>query len=172
VAAPDVLTTAISKARTRAGAAVLDDKLAEGYAQRASALLERLAISRGQVLDIATAQTTLTRALDDSRVEVAKSAAMVLATINNKDGQTALAMKACDEKTGDDIKMAMFKALAKSAKFYGNLLDANVVEQVQKVTETHGNLQVRSSAAEAQGALNLSPERAKNLITLQSQIAK
>jgi len=171
-ATPDALNAAIAKARTRAGAAVMDEKLAEGYAQRASALLERLAISRGQILDIAAAQTTLTRALDDSRVEVAKSAAMVLATINNKDAQTALAMKATDEKSADDIKMPMFKALAKSAKFYGNLLDASVVEQVQKVTETHGNLQVRSAAAEAQGALNLSPERAKNLITLQSQIAK
>ncbi|HSI32959.1 MAG TPA: hypothetical protein VK986_05160, partial [Tepidisphaeraceae bacterium] len=170
--AADALNAAVAKARTKSGAAAMDDKLAEGYAQRAAALLERLAVSRGQILDIGAAQTTLTRALEDTRVEVAKSAAGVLATINNKDAQTALAIKAADEKTADDLKAPMFKALAKSAKFYGNLLDASVVEQVQKVVETHGNLAVRSAAGEAQGALNLSPERAKNLIIQQSPVGK
>ena len=54
----------------------------------------------------------------------------------------------------------------------GNQLDPNSVEAVQKVVETNQNLQVRSAAAEAQGALNLPAERAKNLIINQSQVGK
>jgi hypothetical protein len=166
------LTAAMTKARERMGAAAMDEKLAESYAQRAAQLLERLAISRGQVLDVTAAQSALMRALEDPRIEIAKSSAGVLGLLNNKEAQASLAAKATDDKAGDDLKIAAFKGLAKSAKFYGNQLDANSVEAVQKVVETNQNLQVRSAAAEAQGALNLPAERAKNLIINQSQVGK
>jgi hypothetical protein len=172
--APDgaALGAAMTKARERMGAAAMDDKTAESYALRSAQLLERLALSRGQVLDVTAAQPALMRALEDPRIEIAKTSAGVLGLINNKEAQTALAAKATDDKANDDLKIAVFKGLARSAKFNGNQLDANMVEAVQKVVETNQNLQVRSAAAEAQGALNLPADRAKTLIINQSQVGK
>jgi hypothetical protein len=169
---PAALTEAIMKARERAGATAMDEASSAAYAQRAATLLERLAISRGQVLDVTTATPALVRALDDSRVEIAKSAAAVLSLIDVKDVQATIAAKALDEKSPDDLKVAAFKAVARSAKFWGNQLNADMTDALQKVVETHANLQVRSAAAEAQGALNLPPDRAKNLIINQSQVGK
>ena len=40
-------------------------------------------------------------------------------------GGAAVAAKALDDKTAEDLKIATFKALAKSAKNWGNQLDAN-----------------------------------------------
>jgi len=173
-AAPDpaALMAAIGKARARAGSAPMTDQISEGYAQRAANLLEKLAISRGQILDITVAAPALMRALEDPRIEIAKSSAGVLALIPGKETQSAIAGKSLDEKAGDDLKIATFKALATSAKFWGNLLDADTTDALQKVVETHANLQVRAAAAEAQGALNLPPDRAKNLIIKQSQVGK
>jgi hypothetical protein len=172
--APDAakLTEALNKARTRAGSAAIDEKLAESYAQRAAAVLERLAISRGQALDVSVAANNLMRALDDTRPQIAVSSANVLAMINSKEAQAAVAGKSLDDKANDELKVAMFKALAKSAKFWGNQLDPNTTDALQKVVETNQNLQVRAAAAEAQGALNLPADRAKNLIIQQSQVGK
>ena len=166
------LTAAINKARTRAGSAAIDDKMAEGYAQRSAALLEKIAISRSQAMDIGVAANPLMRALDDPRPQIAVSAANVLSMINTKEAQAAVATKSLDDKANDELKIATFKALAKSAKFWGNQLDGNSTDALQKVVETNQNLQVRAAAAEAQGALNLPADRAKNLITQQSQVGK
>lgn len=173
-AAPDpaALTAAITKALGRSGSAAMDPKVSEAYAQRAATLLEKLAINHGQALDVNAAAPALMRALDDPRVEIAKSSANVLAMINSKEAQAALATKGLDEKAGDDLKIASFKALAGNAKAYGNQLDANATDALQKVVDTSTNLPVRAAAAEAQGALNLPAERAKNLIINQSQVGK
>lgn len=172
--APDAaaLTAAITKALARSGSAAMDPKVSEQYAQRAASLLEKLAISHGQVLDINSAAPALMRALEDPRVEIAKSSANVLAMINSKEAQAAIAAKALDEKTADDLKIATFKALAMSAKSSGNQLDANTTDALQKAVETSANLPVKAAAAEAQGALNLPADRAKNLIINQSQVGK
>jgi len=99
-------------------------------------------------------------------------AACAQALISAKEDQAAVAGKALDEKAPDDLKVATFKALAKSAKQWGNQLDANMTDAVQKVVETSQNPAVRAAAAEAQGALNLPAERAKNLIIQQVQVGK
>jgi len=168
----EIWTAAINKARTRAGSAAVDDKMAESYAQRAAALLEKLAISRSQAVDVSVAANPLMRALEDPRPQIAVSSANVLAMINSKEAQGAIAAKSLDDKANDELKIATFKALAKSAKFWGNQLDGNTTDALQKVVETNQNLQVRAAAAEAQGALNLPADRAKNLITQQSQVGK
>src|SRR5206468_2223880 len=53
------LKGAIEAARNRAGALPLDPKIATEYALRAGELLQRLAISRGQVMDLSAAQPTM-----------------------------------------------------------------------------------------------------------------
>jgi hypothetical protein len=170
--AGDQLTAAINKARARAGAPPLDEKISEAYALRAAQLLERLAISRGQVLDVSVAANALMRALEDPRAEIAKSSAGVLGLINSKEAQSSIAAKATDEKTAPDLKIACFKGVSRSAKFFGNQLEGPAVDAIQKTAETAQDAAVKSAAAEAMGALNLPPERAKNLIVNQSQVGK
>jgi hypothetical protein len=170
--AADQLTQAINKARARAGAAPLDEKIAESYAQRAAQLLERVAISRGQVLDVTLAANALMRALEDPRPEIAKSTAAVLGLVNTREAQTSLAAKGVDEKTTPELKVACFKGVARSAKFFGNQLEGSLVDAIQKAAETAQDAAVKGAAAEAMGALNLPPERAKNLITNQAQVGK
>ncbi len=123
-------------------------------------------------MDVNAAAPALMRALEDPRVEIAKSSANVLAMVNMKEAQAAIAAKALDEKTADDLKIACFKATARSAKFWGNQLDPGATDSLQKAVETSANLPVRAAAAEAQGALNLPADRAKNLIIQQSQVGK
>jgi hypothetical protein len=170
--AGDQLTAAINKARARAGAPPLDEKISEAYALRAAQLLERVGISRGQVLDVSLAANALMRALEDPRAEIAKSSAGVLGLINSKEAQASIAAKATDDKTAPDLKIACFKGVARSAKFFGNQLDGQTVDAIQKTAESAQDAAVKSAAAEAMGALNLPPERAKNLIVNQSQVGK
>jgi hypothetical protein len=79
-----------------------------------------------------------------------------------------LATKAADDKTADDVKISLFKSLATSARFFGNLLDTQPVDAVTKVVSSTASADVRSAAAEAFGALNLPPDRARSLIIQQS----
>ena len=55
------------------------------------------------------------------------------------------------------------------AKFFGNHLDAGQIKTLEKVVAEATNLDLRSAAAEARGALNLPAEQAKTLVVGQSK---
>jgi hypothetical protein len=159
------LKPVIDAARAKVGGTPMDDKLALGYALRAADLLTKLAINNNQVLDVSQAQQSLVAALEDSRPDVVKAVANVLALIKDRGVQQALVIKASDDKASDEVKIALFKALATNAKNHGNLLEPEALALVQKAVTSATNLDVRSAAAEARGALNLPVEQAKTLIT-------
>jgi hypothetical protein len=163
------LKIAIPEAMKRAGTLNLNTDVGTKYALRSGALLEKLAISRGQVLDISAAKVSLLSALNDARPEVVKLAGQTLGLINDKDAQSALLGKASDDKTADDVKISLYGSLATSAKFYGNQLDEPGVKTLSGIVESAQNLDVRSAAAEARGALNLPAEQAKSLVIGQSK---
>jgi len=158
------LKPVIEGARAKTGGVPMDDKIASAYALRAADLLGKLAINGNKVLDVTQAQSSLMASLEDTRPEVVKAVANVLALLNDKSVQSALATKAGDEKAADEVKVALFKALATNAKNNGNLLDADGLAIVQKTVAGTGSLEVRSAAAEARGALNLPAEQSKTLI--------
>jgi HEAT repeat protein len=164
------LKNAITEARKKGGALPLDPAIATDYATRAGELLLKVAISRGQVFDLMAAKPTLLQSLVDKRPNIVMLGGQVTAMLNDRDAQGALLATASDEKTADDVKISLYKSLAVSAKFWGNLLDANQVQTLQKVVDTATNLQVRSAAAEAHGALNLPADQAKKLIVEQSKV--
>jgi hypothetical protein len=167
---PAALKPAIDAARTKAGALPVDPDIATTYATRAGQLLEKLAISRGQVLDMSAAQPALLAALNDQRPDIVKLSGNVLGLLNSRDAQVGLLTVASDEKTADDVKISLYKSLATSAKFFGNQLDGSQVETLSKVVADATNLDVRSAAAEAHGALNLPADQAKALIVKQSKM--
>ncbi len=158
------LKPALEAARKKAGALSLDEAVASEYALKATGLLEKLAISRGQVLDLSAAELTLLGSLEDSRMELAKAAGSVLALMNSKPAQAGLLIKAADDKTDEPLKISLYKSLATSARFFGNGLAAPEIQTLQKAVAGEKTLEVRSAAAEARGAMNLPVDQAKTLI--------
>ena len=122
-------------------------------------------------MDLTLARTSLLGALDDARPEVAKAAAGVLALLPGNEAQVGLATKAIDDKTADDLKIALFKSLATSARACGDLLDTPTVNAITKLVQSTASPEVRTAAAEAFGALNLPPDQARVLILQQSRTA-
>ncbi len=163
------IKTAIQSSREASGALPLDPALATEYATRAGELIKRLAISRGQVLDLTPARSTLLGALEDSRSEIVKLAGEGLALLNSEDAQRGLLIKSTTEGVADDVKVSLFKSLATSAKFWGNRLEAAQVEALDNVVKTATNADVKNASAEARGALNLPSNQARTLILEQSQ---
>jgi hypothetical protein len=164
------LKAAVDVARTRSSSVPMDAKLATEYSLRAGELLHRLAITKAHILDLGPAEPELLAALNDPRPEVVKQAGAVLAVWNSKDAQRGMITIALAEKTPDDVKISLFKSVATSAKFFGNQLSDEQIAALQKVVETAANLEVRSAAAEARGALNLPANQAKQLIVKQSRV--
>ena len=165
---PTALKAAITTARDASGALPLDQAMATDYAMRAGELIKKLAISRGQVLDLTPARSTLLGALEDSRPEIVKLAGEGLALMNNDDAQKGIFLKASTEGTPDDVKISLFKSVATSAKFFGNKLDANQVQTLDQLVTDAKTPEVKNAAAEARGALNLPSDVAKNLILSQA----
>ncbi|HMB96524.1 MAG TPA: hypothetical protein VKK61_10835 [Tepidisphaeraceae bacterium] len=129
----------------------------------------KVGISRQQVFPLSPAKQTLLSSLADARPEIVKLAGQVLGLLNDKESQGGLLVAAADDKTADEVKISLYKSLATNAKFYGNLLDAGQVQTLETTVAGATNLDVRSAAAEARGALNLPADQAKSLIVKQSK---
>ena len=163
------LKAAIEGARQRGGLLPLDEATATKYATRAGDLLAKIAVNRSPVFDLTVALNLLLSALEDNRADIVRSDATVLGLINSPEIQPALLNKALDGKTADDLKIALFKALATNARNFGNKLTSGQITALQGVVGTAANLDVRTAAAEARGALNLTTDQAKLLIIQQSR---
>lgn len=163
------LKSAIQRARDASGALPLDPVLATEYATRAGELIKKLAISRGQVLDLTPAQSTLLGSLEDARPQIVQLAGQALALLNTADAQRGLAIKATSEGIADDVKVSLLKSLATSAKFFGNRLEAAQLDSLETVVRVATNPDVKNAAAEARGALNLPSDQARTLILEQSR---
>ena len=112
--------------------------------------MAKLAISRGQVLDLSAAQPALLNALNDPRPEIVKLSGNVLGLLPSKDAQAGLLSVASGEKTADDVKISLYKSLSTNAKFFGNMLDAPQIATLAKIVvgcdEPGSSLRRRRSA--------------------------
>ena len=163
------LKVAIDDARKRGGLLPLDEATANHYATRAADLLSQIAINHSPVFDIGIAQPLLLSALDDARPEIVKDDATVLGVLNGDGVQQAVLTKAADDKTPDDLKIALYKSLATNARNFGNRLGGDDVAALQKTVAEAPNVEVRTAAGEARGAMNLPAEQAKTLIVAQAK---
>jgi hypothetical protein len=158
------LAAAVEAARKKAGGLPMDEKLAADFSLRAANLMAKLAISRGQVLDLLAAETTLIAGLGDKRPAVAQAVAEAVGLLNSQQAQSGLADRANDVNTAPEIRPSLYKGLATSARFFGNRLSADQIAQLQQVVINEKNLDVRSAAADARGALNLPASDTQGLI--------
>ncbi|HEY7090530.1 MAG TPA: hypothetical protein VH518_20700 [Tepidisphaeraceae bacterium] len=164
------LKSAIEAARAKAGALPMDPAVATDYATRAGNLMLKIGASRQGVYPLAPAKPTLLAALSDARPDIVKLSGQVLGWLNDKEAQSGLLAAASDEKAADDVKISLYKSLATNARNYGNMLESNQIDMLEKVVADATNLDVRSAAAEARGALNLPADQAKKLIVQQSKV--
>lgn len=161
---PTKLLEPIKASRDKAGSLPMDPAIATEYARRAGELLKKVAISRGQIYDLSVARHALLNSLDDERPEIVMLAGQVLGLIDRKDAQSGLVAKAAAAGLSDEVKVSLLKSLATSARFFGNLLDAEQVAALENIVAGDATLPVKDAAAEARGALNLPPEQSKALI--------
>ena len=159
------LAAAIEQARGKAGGLPMDEAVASDFALRAATLLSRLAISRGQVLDLSPALTTLLGSLSDPRPEVAKAVGETVALIESPQVQPALLDRAQDAQTAEEVRASLYRSLATSAKFFGRQLNEQQVATLRQTVAGEPSQDVRSAAAEALGALNAPVENVAQLIT-------
>ena len=163
------LKAAIDEARARGGLLPLDQTTASKYATRAADLLSKIAINHSPVYDVSIAQPLLLSALDDVRPEIVKDTATVLGLMDSAEIQPALLQKAIDDKTSDDLKIALYQSLATNARNFGKHLDDDQIAVLQKVVASVPNLDVRTAAGAARGALDLPADQAKKLIIDQAR---
>lgn len=161
---------ALAASQQKSGALAVDEATASANALRAARLLGKLAMSKGQVMDLSVAQPALLGALNSPSADLTRASGNVLAYLNSKDAQAGLTAKALDDKTADDLKISLLNDLATNAKFFGNQLAPDSVNGLEKAVHDAANLQVRTAAAEARGALNLPADQAKKLILEQSKV--
>ena len=171
------LKVAIDDARKRGGLLPLDEATANKYATRAADLLSQIAISHSPVYDVNVALPLLLSAIDDVRPEIVKADCTVLGVINaDKEMpgqiQRALLTKAGEEHTPDELKIALYKGLATNARNFGNHLGTDDIDALQKTVASAPNLDVRTAAGEARGALNLTADQAKTLIVDQARTSE
>lgn len=164
VADPTKLSEPVKSSRDKAGALPMDPAIATEYARRAGELLKKVAISRGQIYDLSIARASLLNSLDDERPEIVMLAGEVLGLIDHGDAQAGLLAKAAASGVSDEVKVSLLRSLATSARFFGNLLDAEQVGVLESIVAGEAPLSVKDAAAEARGALNLPPEQSKALI--------
>jgi hypothetical protein len=125
---------------------------AQGYQSKALAALRDLAVSNSPVFSLADAAGSLTGALGEVKGPARAQVAEVLARINDKRVQTALADAALSSE-GEEMNTMLAK-LADSGKRYGNMLDDR---QVKRLVELAGSATGESATAlaAALGSLNI-----------------
>lgn len=133
------------------GGAISEDE-ARDYKTRALAVLRDIAVSGNTVLSVADASLPLISALSDHDGDLQIRIADVLAFVNAKRAQVAVADAALAE-TGDH-QVALLGIVADSAKRHGNLLDARHISRLTEVVRT-GSDEEATAAAALMGALNL-----------------
>jgi hypothetical protein len=121
-------------------------------------------VTHTKAYDLGASNSSLLNALKDKRADIAKGAGQVLGFLDFKEGQSGLLDVAQADGTPDDVKIALYTALAQNAKDFGNRLSDDEVASLQKTVDSAPNLDVRTAAAAAAGALNLRTEQAKDLI--------
>jgi hypothetical protein len=139
----------------------LDEQTRTEYALRALEILRQLAIA-SPVYDVTDIQSILINAVDDPRNEVAVAAGRVLAVLDTKAAQRAIAEQALVEEN-ESVKIAMLGSLAESANAFGNRVKRNQESRLNDlVNNSEGELAV--AAGQAHGALQLPTANAVELI--------
>lgn len=159
----------LDAAARKLGRKPMDAGAATGLAMEALEALRLLAVNRSSVFEFVRAEGGLIGAVEQGEERLRVKAAEVLALVPTDTAQKALARTALDEKNSELLRVSAFAALADSARFNGNKLDAALVEKVVGVAKDEKNLSLRTACSRALGALNLTTNDVSEIIRGQSR---
>jgi tetratricopeptide (TPR) repeat protein len=167
-AAAAPLLAEYDRVRRQIGALPLDKATALGLALQAAEALRMVAVTNNKVFDFRQAQVGLVKALQHPEDALRVTGADVLAASEAPEAQMAVAQLALDESQAKPVRLKVFAALATSAKAHGNKLTDNVRDQVAEAATQTQDLDIRTAASQALGALNLPSNQASKIIQAQA----
>jgi len=150
---------------TANNAAIFDKTIADDYAQLASKVLLKLALSGNEILSLAPAETAIINAVFKQREMNRLDAIQTLAHIDSFEAQRTLAKYALSLNDDEAEKLLTLNSLALSAKAFGNLLlGEHINGLITLVQNRQSPSDIRNVSAEAYGALNLPSVQISKLI--------
>lgn len=164
----DRILTEYDRVRRQIGAVALDKAIALNLAVQAAEALRLVAISNCKAYDCKNAQPALIKALGHPEQALRVTSAEVLAEGTTPEAQQAIAKLALDAGQEKAIRIRVFAALANSAKAHGNLLSDELREQIAAAGTQDKDLDIRTAASQALGALNLPSNQASEIIRAQA----
>jgi len=151
----DTLAKAISRVAKAVGATVITPTVGGGLALEAARVLELLAVTGNPLFKVEEAETALIAALDADEPLLRTTVARVLGYVGTTAAQAAIGRIALNAGEPQEMRVAMFAALAGAAKQRGNHLPDDMVRQITAVAESDPNMDIRTAASQTLGALNL-----------------
>jgi hypothetical protein len=124
-------------------------------ALEAAAAIQTIGLNRSPVLDTRAAEAALIAALTQPSEELRIACCNALAFINSPPAQQAIAAVALSVEQSPSLRKAAFSALAESGRRYGNRLEPPAVEKLLDQAIGIQDLDLRTAASQAMGALNL-----------------
>ncbi len=167
-ATAEQLLAEYDRVRRQVGALPLDKATALDLAKQAAESLRMVALTNNKVYNFRQAQVALIKALKHPEEALRVTAADVLAASEAPEAQMAVAELALDESQAKPVRLRVFAALATSAKAHGNLLKDDVRDQVAAAATQDKDLEIRTAASQALGALNLPSNQASKIIQAQA----
>jgi tetratricopeptide (TPR) repeat protein len=156
------------RVRRQIGALPLDRATALSLATQAAEALRMIAVTNNKVYNFRQAQVALINSLKHPEEALRVIGADVLAESEAPEAQQAVAQLALDETQSKPVRLRVFAALANSAKAHGNLLNDEWRDQVAAAATQAKDLEIRTAASQALGALNLPSNQASKIIRAQA----
>lgn len=158
----------LGRASQALGMSPLDRDLSLDLAVRAADTIRAIALSNRSVYDTSSVTPALIMGLKSSSEMLRTRCAHALALAKSADAQEAIAESALDAAHGQAERIAEFGDLAESARRNGNLLgDREVVSRLIELALNEKDLVLRTAASKALGALDLSGDKASEIIRAQ-----
>jgi len=148
----------------RAGRLELNPDVAFGLALASVGALRGIAVGNSRVYDVGRAEAALVEALGHEEDDLRVLAAQTLARIPSASAQQAIAKQALDGGNDEELRIAMFAALAESGRSNGGKLDDAQLNALVQIVLKEKNLSIRTAASQAFGALNVPGNRASDII--------
>lgn len=158
------LTAALRRVRERTRQTALGADLALSMALQSAETLRRIGADGATVLHFETAEPALIGALQSPSEELQTKSAAVLALIRTPTAQRAIGHVALDGRYARSLRLACFGFLAESGKVSGLLLEDAQTAELVKIARDDQDLEIRTAASKALGALNLQSNLASDII--------
>ena len=162
---PDALATAISMVSRSSGATPITPELGASLALESAQVLLGLAVTANALFPLDSLEPALVNALGAADPSLRITAAQVLGFLKSPSAQAAVAKVALADGEDEAIRIAMFAALAESAKRHGSQLLADQIQSLLGVVRSDSaSMPLKTAASQALGALNLPGNTASEMV--------